>query len=80
MECSDTQQKASVSICMDVSSAKCTVHQEIGETLVFPVRSDHVMDPGDFMFNTYRALASINRPASGLQVIVIIRDTDDIFC
>ena len=45
-------------------------HQEIVETLVFPVRSDHVMDPWDLMFNTYKALASIIRPASGLQGIV----------
>ena len=37
------------------------------------------MDPQDFMFNTYRALASITRLASGLQGIVIIRNTDDIF-
>ena len=55
------------------------LHQEIGETLVFPVRSDHVMDLWDFMFNTYKALASITRPASGLQGIVIIWNTDDIF-
>ena len=55
------------------------LHQEIGETLVFPVKSDHVMDPWDFMFNTYKALASITRPASGLQGIVIIWNTDDIF-
>ena len=54
-------------------------HQEIVETLVFPVRSDHVMDPWGLMFNTYKALASIIRPASGLQGIVIIRNTDYIF-
>ena len=53
-----------------------TKHQEIGETLVFSVRSSHVVNPSDFMFNAYRALASIIRPASGLHDIVIIKNTD----
>ena len=35
------------------------LHREIGEALVFPVRSDHVVDPWDFVINTYITLTSI---------------------